>query len=135
MSFSFKTKVQQEVWQVIQDINNTWVNGNPEDLANFFHENMVIVSSDFQELGKGREACVQSYKDFASNAIIQDFKEMYSTIDVFGNTAIISYSFKIKYEMNGETFHDTGRDMFVFIRKEDKWLAVWRIVLPLSPKK
>ncbi len=61
MAPSIKTKVEQKLWQLVQDLNATWVKGNPENLINFFHEDMVIVSPDFELLGKGNEACMESY--------------------------------------------------------------------------
>ena len=135
MKFDFKTKVQQEIWQLIQDLNDTWVKGRPEDLLDLFHEDMVIISPDFQELGRGKEVCMQSYKDFSTKADIKDLKIMNPRIDVYENTAITSYSFEITYEMKDKIFHDTGRDMFVFVREGGKWQAVWRTILPPSPDK
>jgi hypothetical protein len=134
MSAQFKTKIQQEVWQVIKDLNDTWVRGNPADLDNFFHKDMVIVHSDFKERGEGKEICIQSYKDFTSQAVIQDFKEFNPNIDVHGNTAIATYTFDITYEMSQQTFHDTGRDLFVLVQEENKWQAVWRTILPYIPE-
>ena len=93
---------------------------------------MVIVSPDFELLGKGNEACMESYKSFANMATIQDFKETSPTIFTFGNTAVASYTFEKTYMMKGETFHDSGRDIFIFINKEDNWLAVWRSMHPLK---
>jgi hypothetical protein len=135
MKFDFKTKVQQEIWQLIQDLNDIWVKGRPEDLLDLFHEDMVIISPDFQERGRGKEACMKSYKDFSTQADIKDLKVMNPRIDVYENTAITSYSFEITYEMKDKIFHDTGRDMLVFVREGGKWQAVWRTILPLSPDK
>jgi len=134
MNAQFKSEDQQEVWQVINDINNIWVKGNPEDLENFFHEKMVIVHSDFKERGEGREICINSYKDFASQAKIHEFKESNPAIDVYGNTAIATYTFEIVYEMNKQIFSDTGRDIFVLIREDNRWQAVWRTILPTTPE-
>ena len=45
----FETKVQEEIWQVIQAINDAWLNGHAEDLIDYFHDDMVIVTPDGKE--------------------------------------------------------------------------------------
>jgi hypothetical protein len=132
---TFESKIQYKIWQIIREINESWVSGNPDDLKKYFHEEMVIASPDFQEQGRGREVCVESYKSFSSQAIIRDFKEKYPKIFVFGATAIASYIFQMSYEMNGKNFEDAGRDMFIFIREGDKWQAIWRTILPVTTNK
>jgi hypothetical protein len=127
------SKLQDEIWQIIKSMNITWVKGNPEDLKNFFHENMVIYASEsFQKLSVGREKCVDSYKRFSKNAKILEFEEKDPQIDIFGTTAIVSYSYEITYDINNEIIQDEGRDLFVFVQLGNKWQAVWRTVIPLS---
>ena len=135
MTNSFETKDQQQVWQVIRAINDAWLKGHAEDLIDYFHDDMVIVTPDGKEQGKGKVACVQSYKGFSSMAITKEFKEKDPSIQVYGNTAIAGYTFEMTYEMNGKSFDDVGRDIFVLIREEGKWLAVWRTIITLSPEK
>lgn len=105
MTSVFETEAQKKIWQLLQDMNDAWVKGHPENLVKFFHEDIVIVGPDFQKMGDSRQACVKSYKDFCSQATVHDFKEMDPRIYVYGNTAIATYSYKITYEMNGETHY------------------------------
>lgn len=135
MMNSFETKVQQEIWQVIQAINDAWLKGYAEDLVDFFHDDMVIVTPDGKEQGRGRVVCIESYKGFSAMAIIKEFKDRDPTIQVYGNTAIASYTFEMTYEMNGEYFNDIGRDIYMLKRKDGKWLVIWRTIFPLSPEK
>ena len=132
MSYKFDSKVQNEIWQIIHDINDAWVNSNPEKIADYFHENIVISHPDFQKRGEGRESCVESYKDFCRHATVHDYKEMDPEVNVFGNTAVAVYRFEITYEIKGESFYDTGQDVFIFTSEGNKWKAVWRIVVPNS---
>lgn len=53
MTFFFKIKLQNEIWQLVKNINNSWIKRQLENLTNLFHNDMVIVDSNFQELGKG----------------------------------------------------------------------------------
>lgn len=72
-----------------------------------------------------------SYRDFCSRATKRGFRIMDPAIDVFGETAIATYSYEISYELDGEGFDETGRDVFVFVR-EGSWWAVWRTLIPAA---
>jgi hypothetical protein len=130
-----ETKAMEEIKDLLQKINEAWSKGNPDDLAEFFHENLVILGPDLQRMGEGKEACIQSYKDFLTQAVIHMYKEHDFLIDVWGNTAVAIYTFDISYGMSGLVFNETGHDMFVFNRREGKWLAVWRMVFPTRSEK
>jgi uncharacterized protein (TIGR02246 family) len=118
-----------EVWRVVQRLNDAWTKGGPEEIASFFHEEIVMVHPDFTQRTEGKAACVASYEDFRKQATILDFKISNPGIDVFGDTAIATYSYDIAYEMGGERFDDTGRDVFIFVRENAQWQAVWRTMI------
>ena len=119
-----------EIWRLVQRMNDAWAKpGSTEDLASFFREDIVMVNPDFTQRTEGRDGCAASYEEFRKQAAILDFKIGNPGIDVFANTAIATYSYEIAYEMGGERFNDTGRDIFVFVRESDRWLAVWRTMI------
>jgi len=135
MSSTDESTFQDELRQVIDRMNDTWVKGHPEQLEEFFSEDIVIVAPDFVHRAKGRDAAVASYADFCSQAMIRDLKIGEPSVDVFGNAAVATYDYEISYEMGGEQFNDTGRDLFVFIRENDKWQAAWRtMIIPKEEK-
>ena len=47
-----------------------------------------------------------------------------------GSSKNASYTFTISYEMNGGSFNESGRDLFVFARENGLWRAVWSTLLP-----
>lgn len=124
---------REEVQQTLRAINHAWFRGRPEDLHAHFHERMVIVFPGFAGRAEGRDACVRSYEDFRRQATLHEFHESDLSIDLFGNVSIATYRYEINYEMEGNSFGDTGGDLFVFIREAGRWLAVWRTLLPLPP--
>lgn len=123
------TEEQDTLRQTIQNINSAWINNKTEELHNYLHPDIVIMTPDLHENIKGREACINSYKDFVSNSVLKDYKESDFVINIFSNTAVASYQFDIMYEMNGKTYSETGRDLFVFTKENEKWLAVWRTLM------
>jgi hypothetical protein len=132
MTWSLETPDQQEIWRILRSLNRAWVNGHPEQIANFLHPGVVFVSPDLQKRTQGREACVASYQEFCRQAAIRSFSESEPAIDVCGNTAVATYGFEIRYEMNQQDFHETGRDLFVFAREAGEWRAAWRTILGLN---
>lgn len=135
MPSSEASTYQQEIREMIEQLNVTWAKGSPEQLSSFFREDIAMVHPDFVQRTEGREACIASYVDFCSQAKVNDFKLGDTSIDVFGHTAVATYSYEISYEMGGERFTDSGRDLFVFIRENDRWQAVWRtMIIPQEQK-
>ncbi|HMD97060.1 MAG TPA: nuclear transport factor 2 family protein [Terriglobia bacterium] len=123
---------REETRTLLVKISAAWRQGRLEEVAEYFHDDMVIRGPELQEMGRGREVCVGSYKDFISQATAQELKESDAEIDVWGNAAVASYAWEMHYEMGGASYHESGRDLFVFKRDGGKWLAVWRAVL-VSP--
>jgi len=129
MASSEASTPRQEILELIEQLNDAWVKGSPEQLSSFFREDIVMVHPDFIHRTEGREACIASYVDFCSQAKVNDFKLGETSIDVIEDTAIATYSYEISYEMGGEQFTDTGRDLFVFIREDGRWQAIWRTMI------
>ncbi|HEX8037485.1 MAG TPA: nuclear transport factor 2 family protein [Ktedonobacterales bacterium] len=123
-------RTREEIAGIVGAINAAWVHGNAGEMAEYLDEGMVIVQPGFEEQVVGREACVESYREFASHAAIRQYDEGEVTVDVRGDTAIASYRYAIEYEMDGETYHDAGHDVFVLMRGDGGWHAVWRTLIP-----
>jgi hypothetical protein len=121
---------------LVREINRLWVGGNAENLGEYFHENMIIVGHDLKKMGQGRDDCVKGYVDFTSQAKILGYAESDFEIELWGSTAMVNYGFEISYEMGGLKYNDIGRDLFIFSfdEKKDKWLAIWRMIIPFQKK-
>lgn len=126
---------KEQIRRILKKINDAWVTGHPEALEDYFHQDMVIVRPGFGARGTGRRACVESYREFISHATIHQFKESDHHIDLWGDTAVVTYRFQLEYQMAGEEHRDSGVDLFVFTREKGRWLAVWRTILPLPDRK
>lgn len=88
MASDIKQNVREEIRQLLKKINGAWVEGRPEELEAYFHHDTVIASPGFRERGKGKHACIESYKEFTSNAAIRELKSSDPVIDVWGDTAV-----------------------------------------------
>jgi len=124
--------IVERLEELVREINRLWVGGNPGRLGEYFHANMIMLAPDLKVIGRGKEECVKGYEDFCQQARVANFEELKFAVDIWGDTASVSYDFDISYEMEGKNYHDTGRDLFIFSREgtHGKWLAVWRILVP-----
>jgi len=132
MGKSLDLKSQKEVKQVLRKINQAWTKGTIDDLAKWFHDDIVIAAPDGRVMGRGSKACIKSYKDFCENAQVSDFIEADSDIHLYRNTAVASYTYEISYVMSGKTHNEKGWEVFFFTQDEDMWVGVWRMVIPLK---
>lgn len=124
MSILFDDPTKQEVWNSLRALNDAWTTGNPEDLNDYFHQSMVAITATDREILEGREACFGSWNNFAKSAKIHHWKELEPKIRLYGNTAVVTYYFDMSFTMGGQTINLGGRDMFVFVKGDGKWLAV-----------
>jgi ketosteroid isomerase-like protein len=121
-----------EIIGTIARINRAWRTGRVEEMVEAFHDDVVVVQPGFGTRVSGREACVGSYAEFAAAARVHAYDESEHAVDVWGDTAVATYRFRIEYEIEGKTYLETGQDLLVFIRTSDGWRVVWRTLAPLA---
>ncbi len=130
MVAQLETETQKTVWQIVVYINHAWSKGQVGDLRNYLREDMVIVTPGLQDRIVGREACVNSFQEFRNQATIHSYHESDAAVDVFGNMAVATYRWEIVYDMDGQSYQETGGDLFVFVREDAGWQAAWRTLIP-----
>lgn len=118
----------------LRTLNDAWLNGRFDELPALVQQDMVAVAPGFGERSRGGEAFVAGLRDFMQSATIRDFTEHDLDVDVIGDTAIASYRFEMDYERSGRRYAATGRDLYVFRRLEERWIAVWRTLLEVDER-
>jgi hypothetical protein len=99
-------------------------------LSQCFADDAVMRGPGFALAAKGREAAVQSFVDFTTQAEVKAFTAEEPTIDVSENTAVAQYQWQMTYVLAGQEYTEQGQDLFVFSRSEGRWLVIWRALLP-----
>ena len=115
-----------EIRKMVGRLNAAWVEGRPDDLPQFFHEDVVLAAPDLEKRLVGRDACVQSYRDFISQATVHQFEMKDVEVDVFGAAAVAACPYTIEYQLGERRFRATGRDLLVLVRDGGGWRVVWR---------
>ena len=118
-----------EVREVLDSINKAWRTRSFEHLQQFFDDDIVVMGPGLKELGRGRALVVQSYVDFMQKSDVTDYTESNHFVHAWGHTAIAGFNWSMTWVQNGKTDQGSGQDMFVFERREDRWIAVLRMML------
>ena len=127
------TAEQVAIRDLLSLINDAWIKQRGEvlttSLNGCFAEDVVMRGPGFVFVGKGRDLVVQSYHDFVRQTEVKSVSLDEPEIDVTGETATAQYKWAMTYALNGQEYTEHGHDVFVFARREKKWLAVWRAML------
>lgn len=114
--------------RALDTITAAWTAGQTEALHQLFHPDMVIEGPHHQLYVSGREACVESYREFCANARVLSYAASAPIIRQWGDTAVCGYSWTMNWQRDGALVSDAGTDQFVFGRYDGRWLAVYRLV-------
>lgn len=125
---------QEEIRKLLESINEAWLVNYPDQIPrameDCFDERMVIKGPNFQTVGAGKAACIQSYVDFVKSASVKGCTLSTPHVEVTGDTAVATYSWQLTYDQNGKEHKDSGNDLFVFTRSDGRWRAVCRVMIP-----
>ena len=120
----FTDPIQQEIWATLRALNDAWTQGNPERLAEYFHPDMIAITPVDRLRRDGAAACIAGWQGFAESTRIHSWREIDPLIRVFGDSAVVSYYYKIRFEMGGQLIDQGGRDLFFFVRENSRWWAI-----------
>ncbi|HET9177312.1 MAG TPA: nuclear transport factor 2 family protein [Terriglobia bacterium] len=116
----------------MRQINDAWLSGRIEDLASALHADIVIVLPGWSGRVAGKQEFLAGFREFLQSSKIHEFNEQDLQADVAGSTAVVAFRFEMLYEREGTQFRSTGRDLWVFQKKGNSWIAVWRTMLDLE---
>src|SRR5437868_11119135 len=122
------TDEQREIWELIRASNRAWTSGAPLDVARMFDEAAVMIAPQLASRIEGRDAIVQTYVDYSQHSRTDLFEEAEHSIDVFGDTAVATYRFRVRYRLHGDDSDrdEDGQEILVFRKSAEGWRAVWR---------
>ncbi len=119
---------------IMRRINRIWLDGQVDDIAPFVHPEIVMVSPGFMGRIQGAEEFLAGFRDFRQNARIHEFRDYDYQADVVSDTAVVTFLYDMVYELHGERYRSTGRDLWVFENHGRGWMAVWRTMLDMEEK-
>lgn len=128
------SSVESTIKQFIRDMNAAWLEGRIDDLDSYFAKNVVLVPPGSQDRIVGREAMVESFRQYAEQATTHDFEETALLVDVMGTIAVATLQFRIHYEFEGHEYKEVGQEILILTRTEQGWQILWRTQIPGETK-
>jgi hypothetical protein len=124
----------EEIRLVLGQINDAWLKGRSQDIPRALDpclaEDVVVWGPDFREVARGKDACVKSYVEFVTQAVVKHCTLSEPDIHRVGGTAVASYSWEMTYTLNVQEYRESGHDVFVLDRSEGQWRVIWRMIVP-----
>lgn len=117
---------EQAIRAVLERIEAAWRRNDFDGLEDCFDRKAVIVGPGYVTYAAGRAACVESYREFASNADVLEYQESDRKLRQWRHTAICTLSWTMTYQRDGGAQHDSGTDQLVLERQDDRWRVVYR---------
>jgi uncharacterized protein DUF4440 len=125
-----ESRIKDEVWETVRSVNRSWLGYDMEALSSHCHPDVVIVAPGFGRRSEGRQASLSSYEGFISMATVEHFTETDPTIDLCDDTAVVTYRIEIAADVDGRPYAEQGRELHVLKRTDNRWLSIWRMVVP-----
>lgn len=122
----------QEARDTIAAINEAWRSGRVSDMFPYLHQDMMMKFPGFAGSVAGRDKLIAGFEEFCTNARVIEYTESDQQIDIIGNSAVVSFRFDMLYERPKYRERSQGRDVWVFQRESNRWVAVWRTMVELS---
>lgn len=123
-----------KVASAMRQINRAWLDGQLEDLEGMVHPEIVMVFPGFEGRSQGRGEFIAGFEDFLDTCTVHQFREHDYQVDVFDDAAVVSFAYDMDYEREERRFRATGRDLWVFRKRDGDWVAVWRTMLEVEEK-
>lgn len=121
--------MNDELQSAVRQLNDAWLAGRFDDLKHFFHPEVVLEHPGFKTRTVGRDPLIKSYADFAAQATIDSFETGEPQVDLSGDVAVTILPWRMKYQFGGNAFDESGWDILVWNRGEERWVVVWRTVI------
>jgi hypothetical protein len=114
------------ILHVVNKINESWLGKSYDELGSCLDDNVIMAAPGSTNRIIGREAYVQSYRDYDTVAKTLQINIEEPQIDIIVDTAVAICPFDVTYELKGKIYHERGSDILVLVRKKSDWRVVWR---------
>ena len=115
-----------DVEAVIRRIDRAWREKQFDGLDQCFAEHAVITGPEHAVFAEGRQACAESYREFARNASVLQYTESGHRLRVFGATAVYTFAWEMEYRREGGSKLERGTDQLVLTHRDGAWQVAFR---------
>ena len=115
---------KSEVWKFIRALNDAWTKEKGERLSEYFHPRMVAITPVDKFRLKSASQCIAGWQGFAQASTIHSWREDDPDIELFGDTAVVTYYYAMDVTMGTNRMNLSGRDMLVVKKEDGRWWLI-----------
>lgn len=119
------------VADTLSRLSSAWRERRYDELAEVFDEHIIMMLPGFSGRIEGRNALIESYREFMDRTTLTHYEEAPPTIDVWGSTAVTAHRWTMRWLDAGVASEAAGAEVFIFSRQyagAGQWRAVWRTI-------
>ena len=126
-------QIKNQLWQIVETMNQIIKDKKAFDrLSPFFHNSVIMPLPGINRRAEGKTTCLRYYEDACSQMVLHKLNSSDEQIDIWGNTAVVTYRYDCVWGYQGKTFTDDGYEISVFIKEGNDWQIIWRTLIPNS---
>jgi ketosteroid isomerase-like protein len=120
------TAEEREVWSVVEAFNRAFAGNDPERYFTFIDEDIVVIipSSPYRIEGIRDDREEFEYSLRAGATRVGYFQELQPLVQVFGDTAVVTYYSRGAYGPEGSATTAYLKETDVLVKKNGKWKIV-----------
>jgi len=110
----------------VKGMDLCWMERRFDDLSAYLADDMVMVAPDGRHRIEGRDASIESYRDFMSRCEVSRFDAHDHRVTLRGAAAIVEYGWAMAWLEQGMAREAQGREILVLAQRDEAWRVVWR---------
>ena len=122
-----------DIDKFVRDLNTAWGDHRYEDLYEYFHDDVVMLSPGTSEPIVGIEPMVQSYRQFVSMGTIHAFNITGLRVYEYGTISMCHMQFEVDYEMKTGRFREEGLEVYAIDTSGADPKVIWLTQIVMKP--
>ncbi len=113
----------------ITRFNEGWTQGQFDIIMPLLDDQIIFMAPDLQTEIKGKVSCVNTIKEYVSQAVTHLFEVTGKTIHIWDQSAVVVMDYYVEYEMNNQYYKEKGKEFWMLNRKDNQWKMIWRVMV------
>ncbi len=120
--------MRDAIRNLISALNDAWQQEDWTAVEGCYHKDVVLMPPDAGTPILGRDAVLETYRDFCQAARLERFHQLELEVFSFERTHIAHMRFEVDYELDGERYRDEGLEIYVLAPAGDGAapVVIWR---------
>ena len=122
----------KDIGAFVREMNRTWQEGRFDDLAQYFHQRVVMLLPGSLQAEQGVEPMVESYRGFSAMAKIHRFDLTDVGLFPFENVVMCHARFTVDYEIPSGRFEEEALEIYAVDTAGQVPKILWRTQMQLK---